>query len=367
MTVRTSPPFRADQVGSMLRPDRLKAARIVHDKGEMSDAELRAIEDECIREVVRLQEEIGLRAVTDGEFRRVSWQRDFLRSMEGIEFVENMGTNIGGLVQSFGFAVTGRISNPGGIMARDFAFLKPLVHNTAKVCIPSPSLAYHRGGRAMIEKAVYPEIEWFWDDVIDAWKAEIASLAQLGCTYVQIDDTSFAMLCDRRTRASLAARGDDPDELLSTYADAVNRSIADRPAGMNVTVHMCRGNFESNWNGEGGYEPVAEKMFAELAVDGFFMEWDTDRAGGFEPLRFVRPGQTVVLGLVTSKTPELESKDLLKRRIDEAAKYMPIENLCLSPQCGFASTLQGNKLTLEDEKKKLALVIETADEVWGSA
>ena len=367
MIARTSPPFRADQVGSLLRPEHLKAARLAHDKGELGDAALWTIEDECIRDVVKLQEGIGMQAVTDGEFRRVSWQRDFLRALDGIEFVENMGTNIAGLVQSFGFAVKGKIRNPDGVMAEDFAFLKPLVHNTAKVCIPSPSLAYHRGGRAMIDANVYPDLDAFWDDVTAAWKAEIASLANLGCTYVQIDDTSFAMLCDRRTRESLVARGDDPDALLSRYARTVSRCIEDRPAGMRATVHMCRGNFESNWNGAGGYEPVAEKMFAELDVDGFFMEWDNDRAGGFEPLRFVRPGQTVVLGLVTSKTPELESKDLLKRRIDEAAKYVPIESLCLSPQCGFASTLVGNKLTLDDEKRKLALVIETAHEVWGSA
>jgi 5-methyltetrahydropteroyltriglutamate--homocysteine methyltransferase len=367
MTVRTSPPFRADQVGSLLRPERLKTARIAHDEGKMSDAELRAIEDAAIRDVVRFQEDVGLEAVTDGEFRRVSWQRDFLRAMEGIEFIENAGTSITSLVQSFGFAVKGKVHNPGGLMADDFSFLKPLVHKTAKVCIPSPSLAYHRGGRAMIDQDIYPDLDAFWDDVVNAWKAEIASLAELGCTYVQIDDTSFAMLCDPRTRAGLTERGDDPDALLSTYAKAVSRAVEDRPDTMRATVHMCRGNFESNWNGEGGYEPVAEKMFAELDVDGYFMEWDNDRAGGFEPLRFVQPGQTVVLGLVTSKTPTLESKDLLKRRIDEAAKYVPIENLCLSPQCGFASTLAGNKLTFEDQRRKLSLVVETADEVWGRA
>jgi 5-methyltetrahydropteroyltriglutamate--homocysteine methyltransferase len=362
-----TPPFRADQVGSLLRPEPLKAARIAHDKGEMSDAALRAVEDDAIREAVKLQEGVGMEAVTDGEFRRVSWQRDFLRAMHGIEFIENMGENVTSRTQGFGFKVAGRVKNPGGVMAKDFSFLKPLVHHTAKVCIPSPTLAFHRGGRAMVDAKVYPEMEAFWDDVVKAWKDEVASLARLGCTYLQIDDTSFAMLCDSRTRAGLKARGDDPDKLLSTYCDAVTRALEDRPMTMRATVHMCRGNFESNWNGEGGYEPVAEKMFAGLDVDGFFMEWDSDRAGGFEPLRFVRPGQTVVLGLVTSKSPELESKDLLKRRIDEAAKYMPLENLCLSPQCGFASTLAGNKLTVDDEKRKLALVIETAHDVWGTA
>jgi 5-methyltetrahydropteroyltriglutamate--homocysteine methyltransferase len=368
MTARTTPPFRADQVGSLLRPERLKTARLAHDAGKMSDSELRAVEDAAIRDVVKFQEDVGLQAITDGEFRRVSWQRDFLRAMDGIEFVENAGTSVTSrLAQSFGFAVKGKVHNPGGLMADDFSFLKPLVNRTAKVCIPSPSLAYHRGGRAMIDESVYPDLDAFWDDVVNAWKAEIARLAELGCTYVQIDDTSFAMLCDARARAALKERGDDPDELLSRYADVVSRAVEDRPEGMRATVHMCRGNFESNWNGEGGYEPVAEKMFGELKVDGFFMEWDNDRSGGFEPLRFVQPGQTVVLGLVTSKSAELETKDLLKRRIEEASKYVPVENLCLSPQCGFASTLAGNKLTFEDQRKKLTLVVETANDVWGRA
>lgn len=368
MTARKTPPFRADQVGSLLRPDHLKTARAAHAEGKLSDAELRKIEDDAIRDAVKLQEGLGLEAITDGEYRRESWQRDFLRAMDGVSFIEDMGGSVTSTSkQAFGFAIKGKVRNPHGIMTEDFGFLKPLVHKTAKVCIPSPSLAYHRGGSANIDKTVYPDIGMFWQDVVDAWKSEIAHLAKLGCTYVQIDDTSFAMLCDQRARAALKSRGDDPDELLSTYADVVTRSIADRPDNMRAAVHMCRGNFESNWNGEGGYEAVAEKMFAELDVDGFFMEWDNDRSGGFEPLRFVQPNQTVVLGLVTSKSPELESKDMLKRRIDEAAKYVSLDNLCLSPQCGFASTAQGNKLTTDDQKRKLALVIETADEVWGRA
>ena len=368
MTVRKTPPYRADQVGSLLRPDNLKAARASHEAGKLSDAELRKIEDDCIRDAVKMQEGLGLQAITDGEYRRESWQRDFLRAMDGVSYIENMTSSVTSkTAQAFGFAITGKIRNPKGIMTEDFGFLKPLVHKTAKVCIPSPTLAYHRGGKANIDKKVYPDVAMFWQDVVDAWKSEIAHLAALGCTYVQVDDTCFAMLCDQRARAALKERGDDPEELLLTYCDVVTRAIADRPANMRAAVHMCRGNFESNWNGEGGYEAVAEKMFGNLKIDGFFMEWDNDRSGGFEPLRFVQPNQTVVLGLVTSKSPELESKDMLKRRIDEAAKYVSLDNLCLSPQCGFASTAKGNKLTVDDQKRKLALVIETADEVWGRA
>lgn len=368
MTVRKTPPFRADHVGSLLRPDNLKAARADHAAGKLSAAELRKIEDDAIRDVVKLQEGLGLEAITDGELRRESWQRDFLRAMKGVSFIENMQSSVTSkTAQAFGFAISGKVANPDGIMTEDFAFLKPLVSKTAKVCIPSPTLAYHRGGRGNIDQKVYPEMDMFWNDVVDAWKSEIAHIAKLGGRYVQIDDTCFAMLCDQRARAALKERGDDPDELLSTYSKVVTRCIEDRPADMRAVVHMCRGNFESNWNGEGGYEAVAETMFGELNVDGFFMEWDNDRSGGFEPLRFVQPHQTVVLGLVTSKTPELETKDMLKRRIDEASKYISVENLCLSPQCGFASTAKGNKLTLDDEKRKLSLVIETAQDVWGTA
>jgi 5-methyltetrahydropteroyltriglutamate--homocysteine methyltransferase len=368
MTARKTPPFRADQVGSLLRPDNLKAARAKHAENKLSDAELRKIEDDCIRDVVKMQENLGLEAITDGELRRESWQRDFLRAMDGVTFIEDMGSSVTAKTpHAFGFAIKDKIKNPNGIMTEDFGFLKPLVSKTAKVCIPSPTLAYHRGGKANIDKTVYPDIKMFWDDVVDAWKSEIDHIAKLGGTYVQVDDTCFAMLCDQRAREALKERGDDPEELLLTYCDVVSRSVAGRPANMRAAVHMCRGNFESNWNGEGGYEAVAEKMFANLKVDGFFMEWDNDRSGGFEPLRFVQSDQTVVLGLVTSKSAELETKDMLKRRIDEASKYVSVDNLCLSPQCGFASTAKGNKLTVDDQKRKLALVIETADDVWGRA
>ncbi len=374
MTMRQTPPFRADQVGSLLRPARLADARAKAAKGEITaeslggtdDGSLRAVENECIREAVAAQERAGLHAVTDGEFRRGSWVMDFFLGLDGIE--EKELSDVPAFSSGFrptSMATTGKIGNPTGVTVEDFKFLKSVATKTAKQCIPSPSLAYHRGGRAMIDKGIYPEIEDYWRDLWSAYKNEVKLLADAGCSYLQLDDTTFAMICDPKVRQSFVDRGDDPDAMLATYARGINEVAAARPDGMAITVHMCRGNFQSSWIAEGGYEPVAELLFSEVNVDGFFMEWDSERSGGFEPLRFVRDDQIVVLGLITSKTPELEDKDLIKRRLDEAAKYVPLERLCLSPQCGFASTHQGNKLSEDEQWRKLEWVVEIADEVWG--
>ena len=368
MTERTRPPFRADQVGSLLRPARLAEARQKYADSGVSADELKAVEDECIRDAVAKQEAVGLRAVTDGEFRRNSWNFDFISGFDGFEQVEeSQGPAFSGGYRPQSLKVTGKVANPDGVMVDHFAFLKGTAGVTAKMCIPSPSLAYHRGGRALIDETVYPDLDVYWDDVWAAYKREIALMAEAGCTYLQLDDTTFALMCDPRYRQTMTDRGDDADDLVALYAKGINTVIADRPDNMAITVHMCRGNFQSTWIAEGGYEPVAEKMFSEANVDGFFMEWDSDRAGGFEPLRFVRDDQVVVVGLITSKTPELESKDEIKRRMDEAARYVPLDRLCLSPQCGFASTHQGNKLTEDEQWRKLELVVETAGEIWGGA
>lgn len=366
-TSRDKPPFRADHVGSLLRPDNLHDARAKRADDEIDAAALKEVEDACIRDAVAMQESVGLRGVTDGEFRRRSWHYDFLCGLEGIEqegASQGPTFSAGHAVNSL--TVTDKISNPNGVMLDHFDFLNDTANQTAKFCIPSPNLAYHRGGRALIDATVYPETDAFWDDLCAAYQTEIEMLFDRGCRYLQLDDTTFAMLCDDKVRQGMTDRGDDPAELIRTYARGIARALENKPADLNVTVHMCRGNFQSTWIAEGGYEIVAEDMFAGVPVDGFFMEWDTDRAGGFEPLRFAPDDTNIVLGLVSSKLPELETKDDLKRRIDEAAKYVPLERLCLSPQCGFASTVQGNKLSQDDQKRKLALVVETATEVWGS-
>ena len=355
------PPYRADHVGSLLRPQNLADARAQN----LPADELKAIEDDCIRDAVKMQESAGLEAVTDGEFRRESWNFDFLSGFDGMALiVESQGPAFSGGYRPQSLTTTAKIANPNGIMVESFKFLKSVSKATPKLCIPSPSLAYHRGGRALIDDSVYPDLAEFWQDLWAAYRAEISLLGEAGCEYLQLDDTTYAMLCDPKVRDQMKARGEDADDLVATYADGVNQVLANRPEGMAVTVHMCRGNFQSSWIAEGGYEPVAEEMFSTINVDGFFMEWDSDRAGGFEPLRFVRDDQIVVVGLITSKTPELESKDAIKRRLDEAAKFVPLERLCLSPQCGFASTQHGNKLTEDEQRRKLELVVEIADEVW---
>ncbi len=366
MTDRTAPPFRADHVGSLLRPPRLAEARARMKAGDLSAEACRAVEDECIRDAVALQESAGLDAITDGEFRRDYWHLDFLAGFDGIEMIEQRKERAFEIGEQPPITrATGKVRHSRGIFVDHFAFLRDVTGRTPKMTIPGPSLLHLRPGADAADPAVYPDLDEFWADVAAAYRAEIAALADAGCTYLQIDDVSFAYLCDAGMRESFAARGDDPDETCDLYVRLINEAVRDRPAGMTVAVHMCRGNFKSSWVAEGGYEPVAEKVLGGLEVDGFFMEYDTDRAGGFEPLRHTPAGKTVVLGLVTTKTPELERVDDLKRRIEEAAAQVPLENLCLSPQCGFSSTHHGNAVTEDDQKRKLALVVETADAVWG--
>jgi len=370
---RETPPFRADHVGSLLRPPGLLEARARHAAGELSAEELRAVEDDAIRDVVRMQRDVGLRSATDGEFRRTSWHMDFIYALGGIsrtdEKIQVHFRNADGEIdfESAALAIDAPVRLGETIFGDDFAFLRSVVAEpvTAKLTIPSPSMVHYRGGRAAIDPAVYPDEEQFWADLSTAYAEQVRRVADLGCRYLQLDDTSLAYLNDPAQRKLLADRGDDAEHQHLRYIKQINAAIGDRPAGLSVTTHMCRGNFRSSWAAEGGYDFVAEALFSELAVDGFFLEFDDERSGGFAPLRFVPPGKTVVLGLVTTKRGELESKDDLKRRIDEAARYVPLEQLCLSPQCGFSSTVEGNVLSYEQEVAKLRLIVETAEEVWG--
>jgi 5-methyltetrahydropteroyltriglutamate--homocysteine methyltransferase len=372
MTQRSEPPFRADHVGSLLRPKNLLEARAAHAAGDIDRAQLRAIEDDAITEVVRLQEEIGLQSATDGEFRRTSWHMDFIYQLQGVHRTDEQITvhfrNAQGDLDFTSAALTidGKIGLDGPIFGADFEFLKSVVSTaTPKLTIPSPSMVHYRGGPAAIDKSVYPDEEEFWADLSAAYATQVKQIAALGCTYLQLDDTSLAYLNDPAQRAELSAKGADAEHQHERYIRQINTALADRPTGLRVTTHLCRGNYRSSWTAEGGYDFVAEALFGDLDVDGFFLEFDDERSGGFEPLRFVPPGKQVVLGLVTTKRPELESKDVLKRRIDEAAKYVPLDQLCLSGQCGFSSTVEGNDLTIDDELAKLRLIVETAAEVWG--
>jgi 5-methyltetrahydropteroyltriglutamate--homocysteine methyltransferase len=365
------PPYRADQVGSLLRPEWLAAARRRFKAGELDAAALREQEDRAVDEVVRRQEAVGLHSVTDGEFRRDWWHLDFLARLDGVTLQENPGPKfkIAGQGEQPPIpVVTGRIACRSPIMVDDFAYLKSTTRQTAKMTIPSPSMLHLRGGRASISKDVYPDLAEFWSDVAAAYRLAIRHLADAGCRYLQLDDVTFAYLCDPRIQANCRANGDDPAALPQTYADAINAALVDRPADMTVTIHTCRGNFKSAWVAEGGYDPVVEAMFS-TRVDGYFMEFDSARAGGFEPLRALERSdgkdKKVVLGLVTTKLGELESKDALKRRIEEAARCVPLERLCLSPQCGFSSTHHGNALSQDDQWRKLERVVEVAREVWG--
>jgi 5-methyltetrahydropteroyltriglutamate--homocysteine methyltransferase len=373
MSTRTTPPFRADHVGSLLRPPKLLAARAERAAGRLSAEDLRAVEDDAIRDVVRMQRDVGLRSATDGEFRRTSWHMDFIYSLGGV------GQSDGKIQVRFhnpqgdiefttaALRVHGPIRLQHTIFGEDFAFLQSVVEpgQTPKLTIPSPSMVHYRGGRAAIDPSVYADEEEFWADLSAAYAQQVRALGDMGCTYLQLDDTSLAYLNDPEQRAELTARGDDAEHQHLRYIKQINAAIADRPAGMTITTHMCRGNFRSSWAASGSYDFVAEALFTQLGVDGFFLEYDDERSGGFAPLRFVPPGKMVVLGLVTTKRGELESKDDLKRRIDEAAKYVPLEQLCLSGQCGFSSTVEGNALTHEEQVAKLRLIVETADEVWG--
>ncbi len=371
MTRRDKPPFRADHVGSLLRPKALLQAREDHKKGLITADELRRAEDDAIREVVRLQEEAGLQGVTDGEFRRASWHMDFLYQIGGIAKVQdNITVRFHGDKGDIeftpsGLRVAGKLKLDKCIFAEDFKFLQSATKGTAKLTIPSPSMMHYRGGRAAIDPKVYPDLDEFWRDLAAVYADEIDALGKLGCRYLQLDDTSLAYLNDPTQRAYVNRIGGDGETQHLTYIRMINAALARKPASMTVCTHMCRGNFRSSWVASGGYDHVAEALFGELKVDGFFLEYDDARSGGFEPLRFVPKGKTVVLGLVTTKRGALERKDELKRRIEEATRYIPLEQLCLSPQCGFSSTVEGNALSVEEEIAKLRLIVETAREVWG--
>lgn len=368
MPARINPPFHADHVGSLLRPAELHEARARKAAGEISADELRAVEDRCIERVVKLQEDIGLQAITDGEFRRTYWHFDFLSGFDGFELGRPLDSGTfksSEIEQPPSALITGRLKRSRPIMLDHFTYLKGLTGRTAKFTVPGPSMAHFRAGRAGISHEVYPDLEPFWEDLTAAYRAELGDLAANGCSYIQLDDISYAYLCDSDVRAKLVSEGEDPDALALTYAHALNDSIRELPNDVVTGIHMCRGNFQSTWAASGGYEPVAEAVFNTVNVDALFMEYDSDRAGGFEPLRFVPDDKVAVLGLVTTKTADLETKDTLKRRIDEAAKYIDQERICLSPQCGFSSTHHGNKISEADEIAKLRLVVEVAEEIWG--
>ncbi len=371
MSGRSRPPFRADHVGSLLRPPAVHGARADLAAGRITAAELRRIEDEAITAVVRMQEDVGLHTATDGEFRRGSWHMDFISQLGGISSgPEEMAVHFHNPAGPLDFTaaalrVHGKVALDHPIFAADFAFLQSLATTAmAKLTIPSPSMVHYRGGPAAIDATVYPDIEEFWSDLSAAYAEQIAALGRLGCTYLQLDDTSLAYLNDPEQRQELAARGDDAEHQHLRYIRQINAALAARPETMTVTTHMCRGNYRSSWVAEGGYDFVAEALFNDLNVDGFFLEYDDARSGGFEPLRFVPPGKQVVLGLVTTKRGELEPADLLRRRIDEASKYIAIDQLCLSPQCGFASTVEGNALTYDEQVAKLRRIVEVANQVW---
>jgi len=368
---RTSPPFRADHVGSFLRPPQLLKARDERAAGAVDAAELRAIEDDAIRKIVKMQEEVGLPSATDGEFRRASWHMDFIYQLDGITKEAGKAAvkffNEDGEIEFTPAAlhVNGKLGVSKTIFGDDFTFLKETVTTSVpKLTIPSPSMVHYRGGKASIDESVYPDLDSFWADLTAAYREEVRRLGELGCTYLQFDDTSLAYMNDPHQRAYIGSIGGDPERQHVEYIHHINEALAERPPGMSVTTHMCRGNFRSSWAASGDYEFVAEALFNELEVDGFFMEWDDERSGGFEPLRLVPKGKHVVLGLVTTKVGELEQKDELKRRIEEASKFVDIDQLCLSPQCGFSSTLEGNALSYEQQVAKLRLIVEVADEVW---
>jgi 5-methyltetrahydropteroyltriglutamate--homocysteine methyltransferase len=372
MSIREKPPFRADHVGSLLRPPELLTARADHAAGRIDDDELRAAEDAAIRDVVALQRNVGLRTATDGEFRRASWHMDFIYALDGVTKapgdLQVRFHNEQGDIEFTPAAIRidGKLGIEETIFADAFTFLRSCAaeDQTPKLTIPSPSMVHYRGGRAAIDPDVYPELGAFWADLTAAYADELRRLHGLGCTYLQLDDTSLAYLNDPRQREHVRQIGGDAEHQHEQYIAHINEALADRPDGMAITTHMCRGNFRSSWVAEGGYDFVAEALFNELDVDGFLMEWDDARSGGFAPLRFVPKGKVVVLGLVTTKRGELEDAEALKRRIDEASRYVDIDQLCLSPQCGFSSTVEGNELTLEQQADKLRLIVEVANEVW---
>lgn len=372
MASRTRPPFRADHVGSLLRPPELLQAREQHKEGSITDEQLRAVEDDAIAEVVRRQEEVGLQTATDGEFRRDSWSRDFIYQLGGVEMVEGGATRTWhsreGDIEHRSYTnlrVNDKLRLQHPIFGDHFKALRELPTTaTAKLTIPSPSMIHFRGGAA-INREVYPDMDVFWSDLAGVYADQVKAVADLGCRYLQFDDTSLAHLNDPKQREAFAEKGGDPETAHLSYIAAINEAIREKPDEMAVTTHLCRGNYRSSWVSEGSYDYVAEALFNELNVDGFFLEFDDERSGGFEPLRFLPKGKQVVLGLVTTKRGELESADGLKRRIEEASKVVPLDQLCLSPQCGFSSTSEGNDLTRDEQFAKLRLIVETAQDVWG--
>jgi 5-methyltetrahydropteroyltriglutamate--homocysteine methyltransferase len=367
MTQRTRPPFRADHVGSLLRPPALKEAREKRAKGAMPAAELKAIEDREIERVIRKQEEVGLQAVTDGEFRRSWWHLDFLWGLDGVErHVMESGVAFAAVkTRAEGIKVTGKVGYSAHPMIEHYRFVAAHTKVTPKITIPAPSAIYGRPTPTPIDKQTYPDLDSFFHDVGQAYRKAVRGFADAGCRYLQLDEVFIAMLCDEKYRRQMRDRGDDPEKLGETYGDLINVAMSDIPADMTITMHMCRGNYKSTFMGAGGYDAVQEILFNKINVHGYFMEYDDARSGGFEPLRMLPKGKQVVLGLVTTKTGRLESKDELKRRIDEAAKFAPLEQLCLSGQCGFASTEEGNMLTEDEQWAKLRRIVEVAEEVWG--
>jgi 5-methyltetrahydropteroyltriglutamate--homocysteine methyltransferase len=370
--MNTQPPFRADHVGSLLRPKQLREARLQYKRGEIDAQALKRVEDDAIRGAIRMQEDIGLQGISDGEFRRSSWHMDFLYQLGGVRKVENnitvhFHTDKGDVdFTPSGLRVVEKLRLDGCIFGDHFEFLRANVtRGTPKLTIPSPSMIHYRGGRAAVDTNAYPDMDQFWVDLGAAYADEIAELGKRGCTYLQLDDTSLAYLNDPKQREYVKSIGGDPNAQHRVYIRNINAALAKKPASMRVCTHLCRGNFRSGWAAEGGYDHVAEALFNDLNVDGFFLEYDDERSGGFEPLRFVPKGKFVVLGLVTTKRPQLERKDDLKRRIEQASRFIPLEQLCLSPQCGFSSTEEGNELTIDDQIAKLKLIVETAREVWG--
>jgi 5-methyltetrahydropteroyltriglutamate--homocysteine methyltransferase len=365
---RSKPPFRADQVGSLLRNPTLKEARAKRQRGEITADQLRVVEDRQIEEIIRRQEEVGLKAVTDGEYRRSWWHFDFFKGLDGVEsFTPSQGIQFhGGQTRAEAVRIAGRVGFSGHPMLDHFRFLQAHTRAVPKMTIPSPSVLHFRSGRQGISPAIYPELDPFFDDLGQAYRKAVRAFADAGCRYLQLDDTVWGYLCSEEQRQGARQRGDDPGRLPFLYARTINTAIEARPPDMVITTHVCRGNFRSTWIAEGGYEPVAEVLLGALNVDGYFLEYDTDRAGGFEPLRFLAKGRKqVVLGIVTSKSGTLENKDAIKRRIDEATKFVDLDQLGLSPQCGFASTEEGNVLTEDEQWAKLRMIVEVARDVWG--
>ena len=365
---RTTPPFRADHVGSFLRPAYLLEARDRAAAGTISAAQLREIEDRAIDEVIRLQEDVGLSSITDGEFRRTYFHIDFLAKLRGVHTEVPVTVRKTDGTEELSppvMRVVGRVEHAVDIQLADFRYLASHTTRTPKVTIPSPTMLHFRGGRAGISQTHYPDLEAFYSDVAEAYGAELQSLAAAGCRYVQMDDTNLAYLCDEKMRAAARERGDDPEELPHRDASVINRVVAKKPPGMVLAVHLCRGNFKSTWAAQGGYEPVAEALLSEMNVDAYFLEYDDARSGDFRPLRFLPKGKTLVLGLITTKLGALEDKDAIRRRIDEASRYAPLEQLALSPQCGFSSTVHGNNLAISQQAEKLRLVVDVARAVWG--